>query len=537
MDHKVKAILFDTRSIQKYIFSGNKLRTNIGASYIVDQVFETVLIKAVLEQSKLYSKHNFATWKDETLDFGKAICEEGYDCCIAYIGGGKALILFPIDENEEAQNQELRQIIATFSMLLLGAFPGLKTGAAIGTLDLSTPETYRATDDALHSQLKAYQNTIFPQVSPFNTGLTQICSVSGEVADYKDITHVIDKSPNGAARYYAKEVLSKATYAEEANANLVTKFKDKINNHSFPMELNLLGQKKTENYIAIVHIDGNNMGSRFMQCKTLQEQAELSRNVKAKTETAFGELLEHIATTYPTFENELNPKTVKKNLLPIRPIILGGDDVTFVCAAKFAISFTTQFISYMRQKSHGIDGIECCGGIAILSTNYPFFRGYTLAEQLCDAAKAKSRAKNDSWLDFAILHGEQAPTLDQIRQQEYTGARGGKGAMHFGPYSITDTASEYHIKRLTDCIKAFKTKNYNDGTGLAENKIKELRDILQHGPHAWEQYQEQLHHVKQRLPHIPGWEVYEEHLWDDKQTKTPYVDAIEMMDFYPAEVK
>ena len=32
---KYKAILFDTRSIQNYIFAGNRLKTNIGASYIV----------------------------------------------------------------------------------------------------------------------------------------------------------------------------------------------------------------------------------------------------------------------------------------------------------------------------------------------------------------------------------------------------------------------------------------------------------------------------------------------------------------------
>lgn len=35
---EVKAILFDTRSIQQYIFAGNKLKTNIGASYIVDRL-------------------------------------------------------------------------------------------------------------------------------------------------------------------------------------------------------------------------------------------------------------------------------------------------------------------------------------------------------------------------------------------------------------------------------------------------------------------------------------------------------------------
>ena len=33
----VRAILFDTRSIQRYIFSGTKLKTNIGASFIVEK--------------------------------------------------------------------------------------------------------------------------------------------------------------------------------------------------------------------------------------------------------------------------------------------------------------------------------------------------------------------------------------------------------------------------------------------------------------------------------------------------------------------
>lgn len=36
VEQTVRALLFDTRSIQKYIFSGNRLKTNIGASYIVD---------------------------------------------------------------------------------------------------------------------------------------------------------------------------------------------------------------------------------------------------------------------------------------------------------------------------------------------------------------------------------------------------------------------------------------------------------------------------------------------------------------------
>ena len=36
---KFNALICDTRSIQNYIYSGNLLRTNIGASYIVDRNF------------------------------------------------------------------------------------------------------------------------------------------------------------------------------------------------------------------------------------------------------------------------------------------------------------------------------------------------------------------------------------------------------------------------------------------------------------------------------------------------------------------
>ena len=37
---EVGAVLLDTRSIQKYVFGCNELKTNVGASYIVDKIFE-----------------------------------------------------------------------------------------------------------------------------------------------------------------------------------------------------------------------------------------------------------------------------------------------------------------------------------------------------------------------------------------------------------------------------------------------------------------------------------------------------------------
>ena len=170
-----------------------------------------------------------------------------------------------------------------------------------------------------------------------------------------------------------------------------------------------------------------------------------------------------------------------------------------------------------------------CAGIAILPTAYPFFRGYTLAEQACDAAKAKSRNQPDScWLDFVILHGEQAPKLEQIRQEEYCGALGN---MHFGPYRVDDDHEEHALAKLLECTKTFKD--------MPMNKVKALRFVAQQGEGDIQIYLEQLRHLNLRLPHIPGWERFESSVWDRKQgaveAQTPYVDAIEIMDYVPVQ--
>ena len=164
--------------------------------------------------------------------------------------------------------------------------------------------------------------------------------------------------------------------------------------------------------------------------------------------------------------------------------------------------------------------------IAIVPTAYPFFRAYELAEQLCDVAKKKSRSvEGTSWLDFAILHGEQAPTIEQIREQEYKGAM---GDMHFGPYRVDgDTSYHYHIDKLLQAADGLEK--------LPRNKYKELRMVLQRGRHDMKRYMEQLRHDELKLPSVTGWEKYEEELWDNTSGKyqTPYVDAIEIIDYIP----
>ena len=95
-----------------------------------------------------------------------------------------------------------------------------------------------------------------------------------------------------------------------------------------------------------MHVDGNNMGLKFRTCKDLVERRKLSREIRRKTEAAFADLLIKIIR----IKNSGGfGKTLKldENFLPIRPLIIGGDDVTFLCPAKMAILFTKTLIEFL----------------------------------------------------------------------------------------------------------------------------------------------------------------------------------------------
>lgn len=510
---EVKAVLFDTRSIQKYIFSGNKLKTNIGASYIVEHLFDGFLQEII----------------DKKFGKGTGLCE------IAYTGGGNALVYIKKEGTADGIQQEL---VREFSTELLVKYPGLHIGAAVGELD--TEKDFQSGLSELYRKLKESQGNFAPMTNVPYTGLTLLSDQDGEVANV-----YYDKIPDRESRFCSQEVRAKIEAAEEANIVLHDKFnsvfeKNADVDYEFPTELDKLGQKQGENYISIIHIDGNNMGKKFERCNDLKSRQKLSEDIKQKTERAFAKLLQSIIDDVASNRYGKNLDTSIKNgkcVLPIRPLILGGDDVTFICPAKVALAYSKRFMEFMLENDNDLEetarSIDTCAGIAILPTAYPFFRGYALAEQLCDNAKKKMRElgkeSGSCWLDFILLHGEQAPTLKQILLQEHKAV---KGCTHYGPYRVANTDNgkarehRHDVEKLITCAKFFKEIG---GNAIANNKVKELRRVLQLGDDTIDNYLQQLGHRGKNLPNIESWESYKENLWSGGET--PYIDAIEIMDY------
>lgn len=544
----LNALLFDTRSIQKYIFSGNRLSTNIGASFIVDKVFTEILVGKVLK--KFFSDENFST-ADNVWNFAEDNLDTWTDmkkCSVAYIGGGNALILFNRDEVDLR-----KKIVEEFTRKLLEKCPGLKVGVAHGELTVTDGKLNQKNLDDLYQTLKENQNKIFPSVNVPYSGLTLSSDIDGEVANFCDTKNIVNKE-GGEVRFFSQETAVKSDMAFAANKNLKDRFKKifeiknfeiDIENYKFPLEINKLGQKEKENYFSVVHVDGNNMGVKFRKCETLTDRRKLSREIKRKTEGAFAELLRKIilAVEENIFADDLD---LEENFLPIRPLIIGGDDITFICPANMAILFTKTLMENLNSLTpenspeHLTQKIsrqmDCCAGIAILPTAYPFFRGYQLAEQLCDSAKSEMRHDKNSassWLDFAILHGEQAPTLNQIRENNYKVA---SKNLHFGPYKISNQNAEKPSERRKNIENLLSaTKQFSK---MSRGKVKELRRVLARSDDDILKFLAQLSHQDKELPEIPDWENYlQKNLFSgEKNSQTPYIDAIELLDFYKWEV-
>lgn len=584
---KVAALLMDTRSIQKYIFSGTTLRTNIGASYIVEQLFQNDLVKKVLKgdigRELGLILPDEETWESPkgNEEIEKGFASKTYNTYVAYIGGGNALVLF--DEGIIAAEKDPRkEVVSAFTKYILVTYPGLKTNVALGTLELDDTEitvkgetttVFQNDLKGLYTVLKKHQNEIHPIVNVPMTGFTLPCSINGESANGE--LESFDPKKSRYGRYVSQEVVAKNKMADESTEHLHKVYGDYVSGYTFPKEFEDLGQVTGDDYFAIVHIDGNNMGERFQRCKSLAERSALSKQVKSITERAFAVMVQVAASISEEKYLEENIKVCRKDeggspvqYLPIRPIIIGGDDVTFVCHARMATMLSHVFMNALERISReemahldtlGDSAMYSCGGIAILNTSYPFFRGYELAEQLCANAKKESRANGSSWIDFAILHGEQSPTLEQIREQEYTSELGGQ--LHFGPYMVSQkmvvgntdkqvvvVEEEKPDKRYTamlETIRLFRESMKKDDEGMGHNKVKGLRHALQADLHTLNDTIEQLKYRKTPLPKTEGWDDYHKYGWKEEYIHatrkeganfvTPYLDAIEMLEYVPQE--
>lgn len=482
--HMRTAILFDSTSIQQYVFGSNKMKDNLGASHIVENVFNQLKVRNDLE--------------------------------IGYIGGGNALIF-------TFTSDSAKKIVSDFTKSLLVGFPGVSIAVAImndfGKEDLDYSEKIKNLFRELSINKGKYHaiNTI-----PSH-GITDVCRFTSLSVE------IIEKYEKSGTNKVEIDLISSAT-ATKRNFEKESRDKEKellrsagLESCSFPTEFKDLGQRKFEDsHIAVVHIDGNGFGEIFRSLKTLNETIRLSEELRNAVIEAFIYCLKEYDKVRDSFTDIVI--TENNKYLPIRPIVLGGDDVTFVCHGKLGIWFAEKFMGKFSSNNY-VNGEHsqpygCCAGIAIVKEKYPFYRAYQLAESLCTSAKEQSRKNSGNWIDFQFSFSGLGNSLDEIRKYQYSDPSDSNSIIN-RPYCLDERSGHLGFCQL-------KKLAYSLNENLPQSKIKSLRAKLNNDIESLKEY---IEHLKnQHGDFIEAVNTTEEMMG------LPFFDMIELLEVYPVNL-
>lgn len=264
-----------------------------------------------------------------------------------------------------------------------------------------------------------------------------------------------------------------------------------------------LDDLRHDGWIAVIHADGNGVGRVFTQFAqraatgspdglTLERHAELlgqfTRELDVATEAAVG-----IAARTVTAGQDAAGT--------ILPVVAGGDDVTVVCHARFALGLVRAFAVAFEELTAAQPtvemiaggGLTAAAGIAYVKPHHPFSAAYALAEELTVSAKRVKRAggREVSAVDLHVAFESTLAGLDGLRGQLMADGL----PRHGGPYVITAEGSppvgERDIAQLDRTMKTV--------AALSSSMCHDLREGLAMGA---EEYARRLG-MAERSPDLP----------------------------------
>jgi len=434
-------VLIETSGNQHYIFSTNKLRENVGASEATYRACSQWVLDAVEEiTGKPLWDDDSDTLKDNLLDLARnPPIEDGEHHLVEVIvaTSGKAMLL-------TRNLNHAKQIIENVTLKALKEAPGLDVCGAIEVFDWDSDDKLPAVSRRFHKKFEVVRSLRSgPELRFLRLPIVEECRTSGLPAA------VLDQEPDRLVAK-SKVSLSKKTWANHALGNDALKVNGRLpkilegGGYQFIKSTNeLLDEQLQVEWLAVIHADGNGLGQIFIKLDQYIDKDPSNRHYIDQFRRFS---LELDCCTRKAFLNaiEVFPKDTSSNeLAPLKlvPLVLGGDDLTVVCDAKFAFAFTKTFletfeletqkskvISTIAAKAFKLDGkqgqLSACAGIAIVKPHFPFSTAYQLAEELAKSAKVvKEFVKQGdqtvpcSAIDFHVLYDTRGTRLEAIRDK------------------------------------------------------------------------------------------------------------------------
>ena len=517
--------VLDTPGIQRYIFGSNRLRENIGASELVRRASSLWPLE-ILHQaggSNIRNTLNCDLDKNQHIEDGHLTTE------VVYVGGGNTVVLF--SDREQAVRFTTR-----LSRKLLEEAPGLELVAAHVPVDWEKDPLSKKVDEAMQ-RLAQNRRTHRPSVPLLGLGVTAACQSTGLVATTTNAEH---RRPEGEETYpISSEVAAKLETVEAAKSRLHALLPEiREARYDIPSDFDDFGRSEGEmSYIAVVHADGNGMGQFFREIAArytssreyIQGVRSASRCVEEAAQAALRQVGIALLGAVEFGEGE-KPRIrgvvpVQDGKLPFRPIVFGGDDLTFVCDGRLGLTLATCYLEAFEEEMRKVGiNMHACAGVAVVKVHYPFARAYQLSEVL--ARNAKRYVRDNPPDDFSALDWHFAAAglmgkLDEIRTREYKVT---EGTLTSRPLRLQEHRPEWRTwPRFARVIDEFI-----QGWGDRWNKVMSLRESLREGPDAVQRF---LTAYGEKLPTIDkDVSSLQETGWSGRICG--YFDAIEALDFY-----
>ncbi len=517
-EQKTFLVMYDIRGIQNFIFRIPELNDAIGASAVVEDIIEKGIRHAV-EEMGLTDRYD-EKWFEENKPvaykgMGEALIQ------ILYIGGGNGYVMVKGEDTLHTMNRIFSRYVLehTYSLQLVCAA-------------VEKTDSYQKDYDNLQRVMSENKAKMIVSAPLGALPVTQV-----EVKSGLPIT----------GKYEGRSVSLESRMKKEAGSQVREAY-----SHAMKILDHYVTEKGRDSTIAVIHMDGNNMGLRIRRLlekeKKYEDAVTRMREISLNINTSFKKVMRDMADKFNSMAEADDGKFF------VLPVLTAGDDVTYICNGQIAFQTVQDFTREITKKKLSTAGkdsskyrFSLCAGIAFINSHFPFNIGYQVAEELCsDYAKKAAKDKKNmdkeemgNWVDFAIVKNVQAQDIESVRDEEYRTVTG--ALLMKRPYFITTDSSakskvfsalmksDRSLDNLLEEIVYFQSGPEKEACRLPRSQAKELRNTYPLGKAQVQQLEKFLNSRGRKLPD-GTMEAF------DENGTAKYFDALDMMDLYDPEI-
>ena len=434
-------ILIETSANQRYIFSTNKLRENVGASELTYQIGTQIVENAVnsIDPRSFKFKEILNEPAIGTIVDGKKTQTE-----VIIATSGKALILV-------SDEPTAKKLVGFVTKKALIEMPGLTVHGAIVEVKDDLTNIHDAVGK-VHRKLEEIRHQVPSNLQRFQRlPFVEPCATSGLPAS-EVYRHESLLKTNVELKPYSSLSIKKQEISNQGRKRLEQMVEIIELDVRLPGNINDLEKKfQDTKWLSIIHADGNGLGEIFLNFEEYSMPldgrdyvkkyrkfsvaldictinaakkglTELKKKYDEQSKNKLDDLIKkykHKFSQSKKQKREGREQEAKKlykqgreflrkardlKKLPFIPLILGGDDLTVICDGEYAIKFTHDFLTEFEKETKridieggiipqianeafGVSQLGICAGIAIIKPHYPFHQAYGLAENLLKSAK------------------------------------------------------------------------------------------------------------------------------------------------------